>query len=100
MTSLEKSKQILSQAKNEFLKADEFKDEFSYFLALANYQQAAVNALKAYLYSKAELSIILYIHSVFELIDEGKQFDPEIESISAAVKLDRLSRIVTTRMSN
>ena len=46
------------------------------------------------------MSIVLYIESVFELIDEGKQFDPEIESISAAIKLDRLSRIVTPRANN
>ena len=88
-----------SEAKDEFKKAEEFREQEDLYMALTRYQQAAVIALQAYLYYKIESSVILVYESITELIETAVNVEADFDSISKTKKLDRLSRIVIPHLS-
>lgn len=88
-----------SEAKDEFKKAEEFREQEDLYMALTRYQRAAVIALQAYLYYKIESSVILIYESITELLETAINVEADFDTVSKAKKLDRLSRIVIPHRS-
>jgi HEPN domain-containing protein len=78
-----------TQAKDEFMDADELRKRGRYYLALFNFQQATEKALKAYLYLKAESIEVYRIHSIGSLSDMAFEIDPDFKEARNAKKLDK-----------
>jgi len=88
-----------SEAKDEFKKAEEFREQEDLYMALTRYQRAAVIALQAYLYYKIESSVILIYESITELLETAINVEADFDTVSKTKKLDRLSRIVIPHRS-
>lgn len=94
----DESSRWLEQARIEFQDAEELRKRERYYLALFHFQQAAEKALKAYLYLKVQSIQVFYTHSIDELLDMAKEYDPDFDNVRSAKKLD--SYYVPTRYPN
>jgi len=64
----EESLRWLTQAKDEFLDADDLRKRGRYYIALFHFQQSAEKALKAFLYLKLKSHEVFYTHSITGLL--------------------------------
>lgn len=87
-----------TQAKDEFLDADELRKRERFYLALFHFQQAAEKALKAFLYLKVKSKEVFYTHSVNDLSKMAIEIDLEFKVIAPAKKLDQY--YIPTRYPN
>jgi len=100
MKKFEKDESLrwLTQAKDEFLDADDLRNRRRYYLALFHFQQSAEKALKAFLYLKLKSFEVFYTHSVNDLIEMCIEIDPDFNKIKQAKKLDKY--YIPTRYPN
>ena len=94
----EESQRWFTQAKDEFLDADELRKRERYYLALFHFQQAAEKALKAFLYSKVKSMEVFYTHAIGELCEMASEIDVDFKSILPSKKLDEY--YIPTRYPN
>lgn len=87
--SREEALRWFTQAKDEFLDADELRKRERFYLALFHFQQAAEKALKAFLYLKIKSKEVFYTHSVNDLSKMAIEIDSEFKIIAPAKKLDQ-----------
>jgi HEPN domain-containing protein len=87
-----------TQAKDEFLDAEELRKRGRFYLALFHSQQAAEKALKAYLYLNVKSIEVFYTHSIDELMKMVLEIDPDFKEVAAAKKLDKY--YIPTRYPN
>ena len=76
----------LKQAQEEFQDAQRLREAGRFYLSLFLCQQAAENALKAYLYFGGEEPI--FSHSVTELLAFAASYDSEFENLAKVKRLD------------
>jgi len=100
MKKFEKDESLrwFTQAKDEFLDADDLRNRRRYYLALFHFQQSAEKALKAFLYLKLKSFEVFYTHSVNDLIEMCIEIDPDFNKIKQAKKLDKY--YIPTRYPN
>jgi len=96
--SREEALRWFTQAKDEFLDADELRKRERFYLALFHFQQAAEKALKAFLYLKIKSKEVFYTHSVNDLSKMAIEIDSEFKIIAPAKKLDQY--YILTRYPN
>ena len=96
--SREEALRWFTQAKDEFLDADELRKRERFYLALFHFQQAAEKALKAFLYLKIKSKEVFYTHSVNDLSKMAIEIDSEFKIIVPAKKLDQY--YIPTRYPN
>ena len=94
----EESLRWLTQAKDEFQDADDLRKRNRFYLALFHFQQAAEEALKAYLYLKVKSIEVFYTHSIDDLLEMTMDIDPDFKEVAQAKKLDKY--YVPTRYPN
>jgi len=94
----EESSRWFSQAKDEFIDADELRKRGRFYLALFHFQQATEKALKAYLYSRVESVEVFYTHSIDDLLEMALEIDPDFKGVGSAKKLDQY--YIPTRYPN
>ncbi len=97
-SSREEALRWFTQAKDEFLDADELRKRERFYLALFLFQQAAEKALKAFLYLKIKSKEVFYTHSVNDLSKMAIEIDSEFKIIAPAKKLDQY--YISTRYPN
>jgi HEPN domain-containing protein len=87
-----------TQAKDEFLDADELRKRGRFYLALFHFQQAAEKAFKAFLYLKVKSIEVFYTHSIDDLAEMALEIDPDFREVMQAKKLDKY--YIPTRYPN
>jgi len=87
-----------TQAKDEFLDSDDLRKRERFYLALFHFQQAAVKAVKAFLYLKVKSIEVFFTHSINELIKVAIEIDTEFKEIESVKKLDQY--YIPTRYPN
>ncbi len=87
-----------TQAKDEFLDADELRKRGRFYLALFHFQQATEKAFKAYLYLKIKSIEVFHTHSIDDLSEMALETDLEFKEVMQAKKLDRY--YIPTRYPN
>jgi len=94
----EESLRWFTQAKDEFLDADDLRKRGRYYLALFHFQQSAEKALKAFLYLKVESFEVFYTHSIDDLLEMTFEVDSDFQQVAQAKKLDKY--YIPTRYPN
>jgi HEPN domain-containing protein len=94
----EESLRWLTQAKDEFLDADDLRKRGRYYIALFHFQQSAEKALKAFLYLKLKSHEVFYTHSITDLLEMILEIDTDFNSALQAKKLDKY--YIPTRYPN
>ena len=87
-----------TQAKDEFLDSDNLRKRERFYLALFHFQQAAVKAVKAFLYLKVKSIEVFYRHSINDLLNVAIEIDIEFKEIESVKKLDQY--YIPTRYPN
>ncbi len=87
-----------TQAKDEFLDSDNLRKRERFYLALFHFQQAAVKAVKAFLYLKVKSIEVFYTHSINDLLNVAIEIDIEFKEIESVKKLDQY--YIPTRYPN
>ncbi len=87
-----------TQAKDEFIDADELRKRERFYLALFHFQQAAEKVLKAYLYLKVKSVEVFFTHSINDLLNVAIEIDTEFKEIASVKKLDQY--YIPTRYPN
>lgn len=94
----EESLRWLTQAKDEFLDADDLRKRGRYYIALFHFQQSAEKALKAFLYLKLKSHEVFYTHSITDLLEMILEIDTDFNSALQVKKLDKY--YIPTRYPN
>ena len=87
-----------TQAKDEFLDSDNLRKRERFYLALFHFQQAAVKAVKVFLYLKVKSIEVFYTHSINDLLNVAIEIDIEFKEIESVKKLDQY--YIPTRYPN
>jgi len=87
-----------TQAKDEFVDADELRKRNRFYLALFHFQQATEKALKAFLYFKVKSVEVFYTHSINDLVKMVIDIDQEFKITKSSKKLDQY--YIPTRYPN
>jgi len=87
-----------TQAKDEFIDADDLRKRERFYLALFHFQQAAEKAVKAFLYLKVKSIEVFFTHSINDLINVAIEIDIEFKEIASVKKLDQY--YIPTRYPN
>jgi len=96
--SKEEALRWFTQAKDEFIDADELRKRERFYLALFLFQQATEKALKAYLYQEVKSIEIFYTHSINDLLNMAFEINSEFRNVASSKKLDQY--YVPTRYPN
>lgn len=94
----EEARRWLLQAVDEFADACDLRKRERFYLALFHFQQAAENALKAFLYLKLGEPEVFRTHSVAELIEATEGIDPGFARLKRTKSLD--AYYIPTRYPN
>lgn len=87
-----------TQAKDEFIDADDLRKRERFYLALFHFQQAAEKAVKAFLYLKVKSIEVFFTHSINDLLKVAIEIDIEFKEIESVKKLDQY--YIPTRYPN
>lgn len=96
--SKEEALRWFTQAKDEFIDADELRKRERFYLALFLFQQATEKALKAYLYQEVKSIEIFYTHSINDLLNMAFEINSEFRNVASSKKLDQY--YIPTRYPN
>ena len=96
--SKEEALRWFTQAKDEFIDANELRKRNRFYLALFHFQQAAEKALKAYLYQEVKSIEVFFTHSINDLLSMVFEIDTEFKNVSSSKKLDQY--YIPTRYPN
>lgn len=94
----EESSRWFTQAKDEFLDADDLRKRGRYYLALFHFQQSAEKAMKAFLYLRVKSFEVFYTHSLNDLLEMSVEIDSDFKGVIQAKKLDKYC--IPTRYPN
>lgn len=94
----EEAMRWFTQAKDEFIDADDLRKRERFYLALFHFQQAAEKAVKAFLYLKVKSIEVFFTHSINDLIKVAIEIDTEFKEIESVKKLDQY--YIPTRYPN
>lgn len=97
-TNKEEAMRWFTQAKDEFIDADDLRKRERFYLALFHFQQAAEKAVKAFLYLKVKSIEVFFTHSINDLIKVAIEIDTEFKEIESVKKLDQY--YIPTRYPN
>lgn len=87
-----------TQAKDEFIDADDLRKRERFYLALFHFQQAAEKAVKAFLYLKVKSIEVFFTNSINDLLKLAIEIDTEFKEIESVKKLDQY--YIPTRYPN
>ncbi len=87
-----------TQAKDEFIDADDLRKRERFYLALFHFQQAAEKAVKAFLYLKVKSIEVFFTNSINDLLKVAIEIDTEFKEIESVKKLDQY--YIPTRYPN
>jgi HEPN domain-containing protein len=96
--SKEEALRWFTQAKDEFIDANELRKRNRFYLALFHFQQAAEKALKAYLYQEVKSIEVFFTYSINDLLSMVFEIDTEFKNVSSSKKLDQY--YIPTRYPN